>query len=127
MEGLGWSRLPHSSAVQAPQEPSGEEAPDISDFSRQISPLFTSSRSSNVSVFGPLSYLITWCLLFMTSWCQDARVDGPWEVPAGDTLTVRARMSLPSLLLVHVCARPAVVPGQVSGGSEIQPRQSQEC
>ncbi|CAG12584.1 unnamed protein product [Tetraodon nigroviridis] len=46
---------------------------------------------------------------------QDARVDGPWEVPAGDALTVRARMALPSLLLVHVCARPRAVPGQVGG------------
>ncbi|XP_056889268.1 alpha-L-iduronidase isoform X1 [Takifugu flavidus] len=46
---------------------------------------------------------------------QDAHIGGPWEVPAGDTLTFRTRMLLPSLLLVHVCARPKVVPGQVSG------------
>ncbi|TWW60897.1 Alpha-L-iduronidase [Takifugu flavidus] len=46
---------------------------------------------------------------------EDAHIGGPWEVPAGDTLTFRTRMLLPSLLLVHVCARPKVVPGQVSG------------
>lgn len=46
---------------------------------------------------------------------QEPRVDGPWEVPAGDTLTLRAKLSLPSVLLVHVCARPKAAPDQVSG------------
>uniref|UniRef100_A0A3Q3WW67 Uncharacterized protein n=1 Tax=Mola mola TaxID=94237 RepID=A0A3Q3WW67_MOLML len=46
---------------------------------------------------------------------QDPRVDGPWDVPAGDTLTLKARLPVPSVLLVHVCARPEAVPDQVSG------------
>lgn len=46
--------------------------------------------------------------------CQDPRVDGPWDVPAGDTLTLKARLPVPSVLLVHVCARPEAVPDQVS-------------
>ncbi|KAM8761494.1 alpha-L-iduronidase isoform 2-T2 [Acanthopagrus schlegelii] len=46
---------------------------------------------------------------------QEPRVDGPWEVPAGDTLTLRAKLSLPSVLLVHVCARPKAAPDQVNG------------
>lgn len=46
---------------------------------------------------------------------QDPHVDGPWEVPAGDTLTLKAELSLPSVLLIHVCARPKAVPGQVNG------------
>uniref|UniRef100_A0A671UD59 Alpha-L-iduronidase n=1 Tax=Sparus aurata TaxID=8175 RepID=A0A671UD59_SPAAU len=44
---------------------------------------------------------------------QEPRVDGPWEVPAGDTLTLKAELSLPSVLLVHVCARPKAAPDQV--------------
>lgn len=46
---------------------------------------------------------------------QDPHVDGPLEVPAGDTLTLRARLSLPSVLLVHICARPKAEPDQVNG------------
>nr|XP_046242525.1 alpha-L-iduronidase [Scatophagus argus] len=46
---------------------------------------------------------------------QDPRVDGPWEVPAGDTLTLKVKLSLPSVLLVHVCAQPKAEPGQVNG------------
>ncbi|KAE8292549.1 Alpha-L-iduronidase [Larimichthys crocea] len=46
---------------------------------------------------------------------QDPRVDGPRDVPAGDTLTLKARLSVPSVLLVHVCARPKAVPDQVNG------------
>ncbi|XP_041792467.1 alpha-L-iduronidase isoform X1 [Chelmon rostratus] len=46
---------------------------------------------------------------------QDPRVDGPWEVPAGDTLTLKVKLSLPSVLLVHVCAQPKAVPDQVNG------------
>lgn len=46
---------------------------------------------------------------------QEPRVDGPWEVPAGDTLTLKAELSLPSVLLVHVCARPKAAPDQVNG------------
>lgn len=46
---------------------------------------------------------------------QDPRVDGPWEVPAGDTLTVKAKLPVPSVLLVHVCAQPEAAPDQVNG------------
>ncbi|XP_034068644.1 alpha-L-iduronidase isoform X1 [Gymnodraco acuticeps] len=46
---------------------------------------------------------------------QHPHVDGPLEVPAGDTLTLRARLSLPSVLLVHICARPKAEPDQVNG------------
>lgn len=46
---------------------------------------------------------------------QDPRVDGPWDVPAGDTLTLKVKLSLPSVLLVHVCARPKAEPEQVNG------------
>lgn len=46
---------------------------------------------------------------------QDPHVDGPWEVPAGDTLTLKAKLSVPSVLLIHVCALPKAVPDQVNG------------
>ncbi|XP_015230068.1 PREDICTED: alpha-L-iduronidase [Cyprinodon variegatus] len=46
---------------------------------------------------------------------EDPRSDGPRRVPSGDTLTLRAQLSLPSVLLVHVCARPDAAPDQVSG------------
>uniref|UniRef100_A0A8D0A068 Alpha-L-iduronidase n=1 Tax=Sander lucioperca TaxID=283035 RepID=A0A8D0A068_SANLU len=45
---------------------------------------------------------------------QDPHVDGPWEVPAADTLTLKANLSVPSVLLIHVCAQPKAVPDQVS-------------
>ncbi|KAM3610942.1 uncharacterized protein V6R79_010971 [Siganus canaliculatus] len=46
---------------------------------------------------------------------EDPVVDGPWQVPEGDTLTVKVQLALPSVLLVHVCARPRTAPDQVSG------------
>uniref|UniRef100_A0A8C4GPI2 Alpha-L-iduronidase n=1 Tax=Dicentrarchus labrax TaxID=13489 RepID=A0A8C4GPI2_DICLA len=46
---------------------------------------------------------------------QDPQVDGPWDVPEGDTLTLKARLSVPSVLLVHVCAQPKAAPDQVNG------------
>ncbi|KAA8592734.1 hypothetical protein FQN60_018189 [Etheostoma spectabile] len=46
---------------------------------------------------------------------QDPHVDGPWEVPAADSLTLKAKLSVPSVLLIHVCARPKAVPDQVNG------------
>ncbi|KAM9393941.1 alpha-L-iduronidase [Pholidichthys leucotaenia] len=46
---------------------------------------------------------------------EDPHTDGPWEVPAGDTLTLKAKLSLPSVLLIHVCARPKADPDQVNG------------
>ncbi|XP_030213787.1 alpha-L-iduronidase isoform X1 [Gadus morhua] len=46
---------------------------------------------------------------------EDPHVEGPWPVPAGDTLTLDLKLSLPSVLLVHVCAKPRAVPDQVNG------------
>lgn len=46
---------------------------------------------------------------------QEPQRQGPYDVPAGGTLTLKARLSLPSVLLVHVCARPKATPSQVSG------------
>lgn len=46
---------------------------------------------------------------------QDPHVGGPWPVPAGDTLTLKVILSVPSVLLIHVCARPKAVPDQVNG------------
>ncbi|CAL1616364.1 unnamed protein product [Knipowitschia caucasica] len=46
---------------------------------------------------------------------QDAVVEGPWPVPPGDTLAVKAKLPVPSVLLIHVCARPKVAPDQVNG------------
>lgn len=46
---------------------------------------------------------------------QNPRVDGPWKVPAGDTLTLKAGLSVPSVLLIHVCAQPKTPPDQVNG------------
>ncbi|KAM9858790.1 alpha-L-iduronidase [Aulostomus maculatus] len=46
---------------------------------------------------------------------QDPHVDGPWPVPVGDTLTLKAQLRLPSVLLLHVCARPRTAPDQVNG------------
>lgn len=40
----------------------------------------------------------------------------PRPVPADGRLTLRRELPLPSLLLVHVCARPEEPPGQASGG-----------
>ncbi|KAF7657526.1 hypothetical protein LDENG_00025810, partial [Lucifuga dentata] len=46
---------------------------------------------------------------------EDPQVDGPWPVPVGSTLTLRAKLSVPSILLLHVCSRPAAEPDQVTG------------
>ncbi|XP_067378044.1 alpha-L-iduronidase [Channa argus] len=46
---------------------------------------------------------------------QDPQVDGPWEVPVGDTLTLTAKLPVPSVLLIHVCAQPKAMPDQVNG------------
>ncbi|XP_024908734.1 alpha-L-iduronidase isoform X2 [Cynoglossus semilaevis] len=46
---------------------------------------------------------------------EDPRVDGPWDVPVGEPLTLKARLPVPSVLLVHVCARPTAAPDQVNG------------
>ncbi|XP_077378096.1 alpha-L-iduronidase isoform X2 [Festucalex cinctus] len=46
---------------------------------------------------------------------QDPVVDGPQPVPAGDSLTLKASLRVPSVLLIHVCARPKSAPNQVNG------------
>uniref|UniRef100_A0A1A8HUJ8 Iduronidase, alpha-L n=1 Tax=Nothobranchius kuhntae TaxID=321403 RepID=A0A1A8HUJ8_NOTKU len=46
---------------------------------------------------------------------EDPRVDGPFKVPAGDTLTLKAKLPVPSILLVHICAQPRARPDQVNG------------
>ncbi|CAG5920346.1 unnamed protein product [Menidia menidia] len=46
---------------------------------------------------------------------EDPRVDGPWRVPPGDTLTLKVRLSVPSVFLIHVCAQPKAAPDQVNG------------
>ncbi|XP_061763126.1 alpha-L-iduronidase-like isoform X1 [Nerophis ophidion] len=46
---------------------------------------------------------------------QEPLVDGPWPVPAGDTLTLKARLRVPSVLLIHLCARSKAAPNQVNG------------
>uniref|UniRef100_A0AAQ5XU23 Alpha-L-iduronidase n=1 Tax=Amphiprion ocellaris TaxID=80972 RepID=A0AAQ5XU23_AMPOC len=48
---------------------------------------------------------------------QDAHTDGPWKVPAGDTLTLKAKLPVPSVFLIHVCAQPKAVPDQVSSNN----------
>lgn len=46
---------------------------------------------------------------------QDVRTDGPRDVPPGDSLTVKARLPVPSVLLILVSAQPRSEPDQVSG------------
>uniref|UniRef100_A0A8C6ULE9 Alpha-L-iduronidase n=1 Tax=Neogobius melanostomus TaxID=47308 RepID=A0A8C6ULE9_9GOBI len=46
---------------------------------------------------------------------QDSVVGGPWPVPLGDTLTLKAKLPVPSVLLIHVCAQPKPAPDQVNG------------
>lgn len=41
----------------------------------------------------------------------------PRSFPSSGRLTLRPPLALPSLLLVHVCARPEEPPGQASGRS----------
>ncbi|XP_076403226.1 alpha-L-iduronidase isoform X2 [Peromyscus maniculatus bairdii] len=45
---------------------------------------------------------------------EDPVVEAPRPFPAGGSLTLHRKLSLPSLLLVHVCTRPLKPPGQVS-------------
>uniref|UniRef100_A0A2K6T4N1 Alpha-L-iduronidase n=1 Tax=Saimiri boliviensis boliviensis TaxID=39432 RepID=A0A2K6T4N1_SAIBB len=45
---------------------------------------------------------------------QDPVAEAPRPFPAGGRLTLRPALPLPSLLLVHVCARPEKPPGQVT-------------
>lgn len=46
---------------------------------------------------------------------QDPVATAPRPFPASGRLTLHPELPLPSLLLVHVCARPAEPPGQASG------------
>lgn len=46
---------------------------------------------------------------------QDPVVGKPLPVPPGDTLSLKAKLSVPSVLLIHVCARPKPPPDQVNG------------
>lgn len=46
---------------------------------------------------------------------QDPVVDGPWPVPPGDTLSLKLKLPVPSVLLIHVCAQPKPAPDQVNG------------
>ncbi|KAK2115177.1 hypothetical protein P7K49_005803, partial [Saguinus oedipus] len=45
---------------------------------------------------------------------QDPVAEAPHPFPAGGRLTLHPALPLPSLLLVHVCARPEKPPGQAS-------------
>ncbi|KAM5338711.1 alpha-L-iduronidase isoform 2-T2 [Glossophaga mutica] len=45
---------------------------------------------------------------------EDPVATAPRPFPASGRLTLRPKLSLPSLLLVHVCARPEEPPGQVT-------------
>ncbi|XP_017269987.1 alpha-L-iduronidase [Kryptolebias marmoratus] len=46
---------------------------------------------------------------------EDPRTDGPFKAPVGDTLTLTARLPVPSVLLIHVCSLPKAAPDQVNG------------
>lgn len=46
---------------------------------------------------------------------QEPVVDGPRPVPPGDALTLKIKLSVPSVLLIHVCAQPKPAPDQVNG------------
>ncbi|XP_077606596.1 LOW QUALITY PROTEIN: alpha-L-iduronidase [Crocuta crocuta] len=51
----------------------------------------------------------------LTAVCpQDPMAEAPRPFPASGRLTLRPELRLPSLLLVHVCARPEKPPGQVT-------------
>ena len=45
---------------------------------------------------------------------KDPVMEGPLPFPDGEGVTLRANLPIPSILLIHVCAKPSAVPGQVS-------------
>uniref|UniRef100_A0A8C7Q718 Alpha-L-iduronidase n=1 Tax=Oncorhynchus mykiss TaxID=8022 RepID=A0A8C7Q718_ONCMY len=45
---------------------------------------------------------------------EDPQVDGPLPFPAEGILTMWAKLYVPSVLLIHVCAQPKATPDQVS-------------
>ncbi|XP_067083784.1 alpha-L-iduronidase [Osmerus mordax] len=46
---------------------------------------------------------------------EDPVMEGPLPVPVGGTLTLKVKLLVPSVVLLHVCAQPGTVPGQVNG------------
>lgn len=46
---------------------------------------------------------------------EDPQTDGPLPVPSDGSLTLKAVLPVPSVLLVHVCAQSKEVPNQVNG------------
>ncbi|XP_021477523.2 alpha-L-iduronidase isoform X1 [Oncorhynchus mykiss] len=46
---------------------------------------------------------------------EDPQVDGPLPFPAEGILTMWAKLYVPSVLLIHVCAQPKATPDQVNG------------
>lgn len=46
--------------------------------------------------------------------CQGPHITGPWEIPQGDTLMLKAKLPMPSVVLIHVCAKPKTPPDQVN-------------
>ncbi|RVE68609.1 hypothetical protein OJAV_G00093360 [Oryzias javanicus] len=36
---------------------------------------------------------------------EGPHITGPWEIPLADTLTLKAKLPMPSVLLIHVCAK----------------------
>ncbi|XP_014017008.1 alpha-L-iduronidase isoform X2 [Salmo salar] len=46
---------------------------------------------------------------------EDPQMDGPLPFPAEGILTMRAKLYVPSVLLIHVCAQPKATPDQVNG------------
>uniref|UniRef100_A0A3P8XVM2 Alpha-L-iduronidase n=1 Tax=Esox lucius TaxID=8010 RepID=A0A3P8XVM2_ESOLU len=46
---------------------------------------------------------------------EDPLVDGPLPFPTEGVLTLQAKLSVPSVLLIHVCAQPKAIPDQVNG------------
>ncbi|KAJ8005777.1 hypothetical protein DPEC_G00121410 [Dallia pectoralis] len=46
---------------------------------------------------------------------EEPQVDGPLPFPAEGVLTLQAKLSVPSVLLIHVCAQAKAPPGQVTG------------
>ncbi|NWW46993.1 IDUA iduronidase, partial [Pedionomus torquatus] len=46
---------------------------------------------------------------------EDPVTTGPFPVPEGGMLTVKQNFPIPSVFLIHICARPRSVPDQVTG------------
>ncbi|KAG9261607.1 alpha-L-iduronidase [Astyanax mexicanus] len=46
---------------------------------------------------------------------EDAQREGPQPFPAPGVLTLTVKLPVPSILLIHVCSRATLTPGQVNG------------